>query len=122
MKRLIFIGIFAALAWLLFDGQLQGVAKYLPFNDQPTQHTSQKAAPQSTGKVFTDIRPPGSLSPQANPGANAPSTSSSYRCDGRIYCSQMSSCAEATWFLQNCPGTKMDGNNDGIPCEKQWCR
>jgi hypothetical protein len=36
--------------------------------------------------------------------------------------SQMTSCAEATFFLKNCPGTKMDGNNDGIPCEKQWCR
>jgi len=45
-----------------------------------------------------------------------------YRCDGRTYCSQMRSCDEATWFLKNCPGTKMDGNNDGVPCEKQWCR
>jgi hypothetical protein len=45
-----------------------------------------------------------------------------YKCDGRIYCSQMTSCAEATYFLQNCPGTRMDGNNDGIPCEKQWCK
>jgi hypothetical protein len=45
-----------------------------------------------------------------------------FKCDGRIYCSQMSSCAEATYFLRNCPGTKMDGNNDGIPCEKQWCK
>ena len=45
-----------------------------------------------------------------------------FKCDGRIYCSQMTSCAEATFFLQNCPGTKMDGNNDGIPCERQWCK
>jgi cold shock CspA family protein len=45
-----------------------------------------------------------------------------YRCDGRLYCSQMTSCAEAKFFLKNCPGTRMDGNNDGIPCEKQWCR
>lgn len=43
------------------------------------------------------------------------------RCDGRRYCSQMSSCEEATWFLKNCPGTKMDGDNDGVPCEAQWC-
>jgi cold shock CspA family protein len=45
-----------------------------------------------------------------------------YRCDGRTMCSQMTSCAEATYFLNNCPGTKMDGNHDGIPCEQQWCR
>lgn len=46
---------------------------------------------------------------------------SAYQCDGRTHCSQMTSCAEATFFLNNCPGTKMDGNNDGTPCEQQWC-
>ena len=25
-------------------------------------------------------------------------------------------------LLKNCPGVKMDGNGDGVPCEKQWCR
>lgn len=44
-----------------------------------------------------------------------------YRCDGRTHCSQMTSCAEATWFINHCPGTKMDGNGDGVPCEQQWC-
>jgi len=44
-----------------------------------------------------------------------------YSCDGRTHCSQMTSCAEAGFFLQNCPGVKMDGNNDGVPCESQWC-
>ena len=33
----------------------------------------------------------------------------------------MTSCAEATYFLRNCPGVKMDGNHDGVPCEQQWC-
>ena len=47
---------------------------------------------------------------------------SQYKCDGRTYCSQMTSCEEATYFLRNCPGVKMDGNNDGVPCEQQWCR
>jgi len=48
--------------------------------------------------------------------------SSSFKCDGRTYCSQMTSCAEAIFFLKNCPGVKMDGNNDGVPCEQQWCK
>ena len=43
------------------------------------------------------------------------------KCDGRTQCSQMTSCAEAKWFINNCPGTKMDGNHDGTPCEQQWC-
>lgn len=48
-------------------------------------------------------------------------TNTTFQCSGKIYCSEMSSCAEAKFYLRNCPGTKMDGNNDGIPCEKQWC-
>ncbi|GAA6172143.1 hypothetical protein NBRC116592_18130 [Colwellia sp. KU-HH00111] len=44
-----------------------------------------------------------------------------FSCDGRQHCSQMSSCAEATYFIQHCPNTKMDGDRDGIPCERQWC-
>jgi len=47
--------------------------------------------------------------------------SSSFECDGRTRCPQMTSCAEATYFIQHCPNTKMDGNNDGVPCERQWC-
>ena len=49
-------------------------------------------------------------------------STASYRCDGRTRCSQMHSCEEATWFLKNCPGVQMDGNSDGVPCERQWCR
>lgn len=45
-----------------------------------------------------------------------------FRCDGRQHCSQMASCAEAKFFLAHCPGTKMDGDHDGIPCEDQLCR
>ena len=56
------------------------------------------------------------------PSSRPTVTSSSFKCDGRTHCSQMSSCAEATYFLKNCPGVKMDGNNDGVPCERQWCR
>jgi hypothetical protein len=44
-----------------------------------------------------------------------------FTCDGRTHCSQMTSCAEAEYFLKHCPGVEMDGNNDGEPCESQWC-
>ena len=43
-----------------------------------------------------------------------------FRCDGRVRCSQMTSCDEARFFLSNCPGVKMDGDGDGMPCE-DWC-
>lgn len=44
-----------------------------------------------------------------------------FRCEGRTHCSQMRSCEEATWVLQHCPNTAMDGDRDGVPCESQWC-
>lgn len=50
-----------------------------------------------------------------------PPINSNDECDGRTYCSQMTSCEEATFFIKNCPDTKMDGDMDGIPCESQWC-
>jgi hypothetical protein len=51
----------------------------------------------------------------------AGSDAGSFTCDGRTHCSQMTSCEEATYFIRHCPGTKMDGDRDGIPCERQWC-
>lgn len=58
------------------------------------------------------------------PTAGADSIASSglsFQCDGRRYCSQMTSCDEAKYFLRNCPNTEMDGDHDGVPCESQWC-
>ena len=52
----------------------------------------------------------------------SPAAASGFRCDGRQYCSQMTSCAEAKHFSAYCPGVKMDGDNNGVPCEQQWCR
>lgn len=55
---------------------------------------------------------------------NEPSTkeNNQFQCDGREHCSQMSSYEEALFFLKNCPNTKMDGDGDGIPCERQFGR
>jgi len=46
---------------------------------------------------------------------------SGYSCQGKQYCNEMTSCKEARFYLQNCPNVKIDGNNDGVPCETQWC-
>jgi len=51
----------------------------------------------------------------------APAPRRTFVCDGRTHCSQMTSCEEARYFLQNCTGTQMDGDHDGNPCEQQWC-
>lgn len=57
----------------------------------------------------------------AAPGRVAPAAAAGFRCDGRTRCAQMTSCEEATFFVRHCPGVQMDGNRDGVPCERQWC-
>jgi Excalibur calcium-binding domain len=43
-----------------------------------------------------------------------------FQCQGKVYCSEMNTYEEAEFYLKNCPGTKMDGDHDGIPCEQQF--
>ncbi|MBP8006304.1 MAG: cold shock domain-containing protein [Acinetobacter sp.] len=49
-------------------------------------------------------------------------TAREFSCDERRHCSQMRSYEEAVFFLRNCPNTEMDGDGDGIPCERQFGR
>lgn len=71
---------------------------------------------------FSGARSGAAPSVQRVPEAAAPhEAAQAFRCDGRTHCSQMTSCDEAKFFLKNCPGTQMDGDGDGIPCESQWC-
>ena len=44
-----------------------------------------------------------------------------FKCDNRKYCAQMTSCEEAFFFVDHCSGAQMDGDGDGVPCERQWC-
>lgn len=67
-----------------------------------------------SGAIFPGIANP---APLASDRIDRPR----FRCAGKIYCREMTSCEEARFYLQHCPGTKMDGDHDGIPCESQWC-
>ncbi|MGS0726328.1 excalibur calcium-binding domain-containing protein [Shewanella sp. 0m-11] len=69
------------------------------------------AKPSSTG-----------LSTRVSAAENKVISQPQFRCEtGKTHCSQMRSCAEATFYIKNCPGTQMDGDNDGVPCERQHC-
>ncbi|MCK8045892.1 excalibur calcium-binding domain-containing protein [Shewanella sp. 1CM18E] len=60
------------------------------------------------------------LAPTQN--SNSLSNQPQFHCEtGKTHCSQMSSCDEAKFYIKNCPGTKMDGDGDGTPCERQHC-
>ena len=42
----------------------------------------------------------------------------SYFCSPRRTCSQIESCQEARWYLENCSwGGRLDRDSDGVPCE-----
>lgn len=56
----------------------------------------------------------------SSPISSNTNVTSQYSCDGRVHCSQMNSYDEAVFFINNCPGTKMDGDGDGEPCEGQF--
>lgn len=89
--------------------------------------TAEKSAVSSADtqeKTAAQFQNPQSSEKFTTRASSLPTTSAStvsFSCDGRKHCSQMKSCAEAHFFLANCPGVKMDGDNDGIPCEEQWC-
>ena len=74
-----------------------------------------------TGSAFHLPQPLAAPAPARAPAASSAAASTDFYCDGRKYCSEMTSCNEARFFNRNCPGTKMDGDGDGIPCEMQWC-
>jgi hypothetical protein len=80
-------------------------------------YSSRHGADGPTGSPAPSASQPHSLEAADTPEQDEPS----FQCDGRTYCSQMTSCAEAKYFLEHCPNVKMDGDRDGIPCEKQWC-
>lgn len=94
MKKLILLVLIAAVGWKVYDKQ---------------------TVPVITNADVKQLNTP------IEQVETSPVDQSHYSCDGRQYCSQMSSCKEAMFFIQNCPNTKMDGNHDGIPCERQHC-
>jgi len=100
MKNVIILAIVALIGWQVYS-------KYQ--SSRATAAASRGTADVGSRGVSSVSQPPEMVLSQ-------------FRCDGRTHCSQMTSCAEATYFLRNCPGTKMDGNNDGVPCERQWCK
>ena len=103
MKKLLIVLLVAVLAW-------QGYARY------QARHAVSEAVELLSTVDVPDVPAARPTLPRSEPAA------SRFSCDGRTYCLQMHSCEEATYFLKHCPGTKMDGNHDGIPCETQWCR
>ncbi|MFZ5961267.1 excalibur calcium-binding domain-containing protein [Pseudomonas sp. QL9] len=112
MKKWILLIAVAVLAWQYMDNPAW--QERFSGSRATTESVSQEDASEPTDQMLPASPPPAVASPASSPVA--------VTCDGRQYCSQMHSCEEAKAFLRNCPGMKMDGDRDGVPCEEQWCR
>ena len=97
-----------------------GVPRRTPTVEQLNAERQKKASQAAVGPEAQKARAVGEP-PPASAATQTALPAIARTCDGRKVCSQMTSCAEAKYFLANCPGTKMDGDRDGIPCEEQWC-
>ncbi len=51
----------------------------------------------------------------ADPAAK-PAKDTAFRCGTKTYCREMTTCAEANFYLQKCGLTRLDGDGDGVPC------
>lgn len=70
--------------------------------------------------------PATSAVPAASPASPAVSARKAaaiggFSCSGKRYCREMTSCEEAKFYLTSCGVRSLDGNRDGVPCEK-LCR
>ncbi len=65
--------------------------------------------------------PPAAAGPHAQftqvPRSDPASSGQPFSCSGKRLCRQMSSCAEAHFYLERCGVSSLDGNDDGEPCE-----
>ena len=129
MKNILMALVFIVLAAIVYRYAISYSNKSVAITDTPA-NSQTDVTPKSNDLISTDgfsdndtIAPTYTdLGSDKSPTSALPDrTSASFNCDGRQHCTQMTSCAEATYFSNYCPNTKMDGNNDGIPCEQQWC-
>jgi hypothetical protein len=55
------------------------------------------------------------------PSYSMDNVSENYECGKKRYCYEMTSCNEVRYYFKTCGLSKLDGDKDGIPCEK-LCR
>ena len=55
--------------------------------------------------------PDATAKPAAKPAKDAP-----LRCGAKTLCREMTSCAEARFYLEKCGVKRLDGDRDGMPC------
>jgi hypothetical protein len=88
---------------------------YLLFKNQLSTSYSHTAPSYQTPRYERVIQQPQRYSAPTPQRVNV-----TFTCQGKTHCTQMTSYEEAVFFLKHCPNAKIDGDNDGIPCERQF--
>lgn len=77
-----------------------GLAWHYYLDDSQRQHFMSYLQPNKLNEVIS-----------------TPSGEQRFSCDKRRFCNEMTSFAEAQFFLQQCGAVELDENENGIPCE-----
>lgn len=99
---------------------------YRQYSDDPRLLETEKIARQSKQGLWSLVDPiepwewrRGERKPK--PEYKTPDAEGAFRatakCGNKYYCGEMSSCAEAQFYYRNCGLSRLDEDNDGIPCE-----
>src|SRR5262245_31081119 len=75
-------------------------------------HTNRKTGEYHCHRAPRASSPP-RLAPRAGPDGRS--------CGEKMYCTQMRSCEEAMFHFSQCGLSRLDGDDDGVPCES-LCR
>jgi hypothetical protein len=113
LKKIILLALIVAAGWQVYTRQA--------ISEQHVTVITNADLELMNTPYFDISKPSETSSNSINLQQPSSSTHQQFSCDGRQHCSQMRSCEEATFFIQSCPNTKMDGDHDGVPCERQWC-
>ncbi len=105
----------AFVAILVFYGYHRWLPKRHPqtLGNATEERAQARESPRAQGDAGNGVRP--------DPAASAQGSAEVFTCQGKTRCTEMKSCEEAKFYLTHCPNVKIDGDGNGIPCEKQWC-
>ncbi len=94
-------------------------AVYCRFTDDRVLYRLEQEAREAGRGIWSGRELPRGACVESRPKATSAKTDSA--CGGKQYCRQMASCEEALFYLRECGLQDMDGDGDGLPCERSLC-
>jgi len=101
--------------------QLAGIKLFQKLSATSKQHAMSLPAPSGGSSGSKNLKNTIPIKMQATQAIPTVGISYVQECRGKKTCREMDSCEEAKFYLNNCGVTTIDGDGDGIPCER-LCR